>query len=265
MSKIQNPKNKSFRICKFRILNLFRIWDLEFRIFKREAGFTLVEALVAIALIASGIVGAMSLSTRSVFNAGRLKYHLVAVNLAQEGIEMIRLIRENNVLCDFLNGPDIPQDSCQWDRIPRVAPNPECKSGGQDLGTNQGYRVDANFISINTRCTDSITLVEHNMDSPEIFSGSCDTEFLRIDSNGVYTYDSGTETPFTRCVYVCNPPPVNVGGTRAMDGEYVCRGAQDDTAIIPAADQMDVVSIVKWNDGTDDKFVRLEQRLYNWR
>lgn len=230
-----------------------------------RAGFTLIEALVAIALIAGGIVSALSLTTRSVFNASRLKQDLVAVNLAQEGIELIRLIRENNVLCDFLNGADESQDVCAWDREPRTSGNPECKNpGGPKLNSTQGYTVDTEDMIASVACTDPVSGLTKTLAMPRL-GGNCSApgSVLRINSSGVYNYSSGTPTPFRRCVYVCNP--VNGGGPLGLDGKPVCSGTSDTTGGIPADAQMDVISIVAWPEGGGLKSTRLEQRLYNWR
>ena len=258
LSETKNPKDAS-------VVSLpqdddmsvnFNLRPLHF-VFKK--GFTLIEALVAIALIAGGLVSALSLTTKSVFDASRIKNDLIAVNLAQEGIEMMRLIRENNVLCDFLNGPLIPQDVCAWDKEPRAA---ACTAGGPKLSSNNGYTTDTNAVTIPMGCTDPAVGVARTLMMPQL-GGSCaaPSSILRIDSNGIYNYSSGMPTPFRRCVYVCNP--TNMGGPLGLDGKAVCGVAPDGD--IPSASQMDVISVVAWTENGILKSTRLEQRLYNWR
>lgn len=67
----------------------------------RGAGFTLLETIVALVLIVAAMVGPFSLATRSIFGAKFAKHKLTALNLAQEGIEIIRRMRETNVLKEF--------------------------------------------------------------------------------------------------------------------------------------------------------------------
>lgn len=71
-------------------------------------GFTLLETLVALILIVSAIVGPFTLATRGIFNAKFAKNKLVALNLAQEGMEIVRHLRDTNVI----NGNDWRGLSC---------------------------------------------------------------------------------------------------------------------------------------------------------
>lgn len=64
-------------------------------------GFTLVETIVALALIITAAMGPMTLAARGIFNAKFSKSKLIALNLAQEGAEIIRHMRDNNVLAGF--------------------------------------------------------------------------------------------------------------------------------------------------------------------
>lgn len=65
---------------------------------KNGAGFTLLEAIVAISVITVGLVGVLSLVTQTISSATFSKDKLIAVYLAQEGIEIVRNIRDTNWL-----------------------------------------------------------------------------------------------------------------------------------------------------------------------
>jgi prepilin-type N-terminal cleavage/methylation domain-containing protein len=73
---------------------------------KKISGFTLIESMIAIALIVSGITGLMVLVNRSMGFANLAFNQLTAANLAQEGIELVRNIRDNNWMnnIDWLTG-----------------------------------------------------------------------------------------------------------------------------------------------------------------
>jgi len=61
-------------------------------------GFTLFETIVAIGLILVGLVAALALITTSLFYVSNIQDRLITVNLAAEGVEIVRNIRDNNWL-----------------------------------------------------------------------------------------------------------------------------------------------------------------------
>ncbi len=63
---------------------------------KKDSGFTLVESMIAVGLIVTGVVGVLTLVSRSIGFNGLAFNRLVAANLAQEGIEVVRNIRDTN-------------------------------------------------------------------------------------------------------------------------------------------------------------------------
>lgn len=65
---------------------------------KMNKGFTLIEVMIAIFVMAVGIVGALSLIQQTIAFAALSSSRLVASYLAQEGIEIVRNIRDGNWL-----------------------------------------------------------------------------------------------------------------------------------------------------------------------
>lgn len=59
-------------------------------------GFTLVEALIAISILIIGILSGFILVTRALYNVSVIQDRLTASFLAQEGIELVRNIRDTN-------------------------------------------------------------------------------------------------------------------------------------------------------------------------
>ena len=65
-------------------------------------GFTIIEAMIAAAVISVGLIGVLTLCTVSM-KLGRISLNrVIAANLAQEGIEVIRSMRDDL----WLNGDD---------------------------------------------------------------------------------------------------------------------------------------------------------------
>ena len=64
----------------------------------RQTGFTLVETMVAISLLTIAIVAPMALTVQSLATAYYARDETIAGNLAQEGIEAVRSVRDTNIL-----------------------------------------------------------------------------------------------------------------------------------------------------------------------
>jgi len=75
---------------------------------KNIKGFTIMEIMVSIYIISIGLIGIYSLISQNI----KVKYinsnTLIAVQLAQEGIELTRNIRDNNWLTMDISGNPIP-------------------------------------------------------------------------------------------------------------------------------------------------------------
>ncbi|MBI5140302.1 MAG: type II secretion system protein [Candidatus Vogelbacteria bacterium] len=63
----------------------------------KNKGFTLLETIVAITILMISIVGPLSLASKGIVYADYVKDEITAYNLAQEAMEAIRNIRDENV------------------------------------------------------------------------------------------------------------------------------------------------------------------------
>jgi len=95
----------------------------------KNRGFTLIETIVAIFLLTVGVVGSFSLMQRVTSFASISASQLVASYLAQEGIEIIRNIRDTNYLerQAWDSGIDAGADS-RLDYRSQVFPDATCGS-----------------------------------------------------------------------------------------------------------------------------------------
>lgn len=138
---------------------------------KSAQGFTLLETLVAIGIITIGVVSAINLVSFGISRARLNSQELIVIDLAQEGIEIIRNKRDTN----WLVYPD--QDN-KWSQD--IDGNPSALGGKR-------YRVEIGEI-------DKVT------GDPNISTNN--NYVLKMDANGFYNFTSGTNTNFRRQIII---------------------------------------------------------------
>ena len=131
-----------------------------------KSGFTLMEAIVAIFVITTGIVGVLSLVTQTISSATFSKDKLIAAYLAQEGIEIVRNIRDTNWLEGGSNPWNEGLDTC---------------SGGCIADYTYSQQVDPTLLA---------------------YTG----QFLNIDTSGYYGYSGVTPNKFQRKITISDGP-----------------------------------------------------------
>lgn len=73
-------------------------------------GFSLLETTVAVAILVAAVIGPLTLASSSIKSFSQAKNNLVAAGLAQEGVELMRNFRANNVFKG--SGWTVGMDSC---------------------------------------------------------------------------------------------------------------------------------------------------------
>lgn len=98
---------------------MFGIFDLRFGAYLKigacDLGFTLVEALVAVAVLTVALTPVFAQVTASFRLARTIEQNLVASTLAQEGVELVRGMRDDNWFADnrFKQGFDACANGCR--------------------------------------------------------------------------------------------------------------------------------------------------------
>lgn len=84
-----------------------------------RAGFTLIETMVALALVTIAMGPVFILAISSVNAASRIEHNLIAANLAQEGIEVVRNIRDTNWLAGTAFDNNLPAGTwrAEWNTV----------------------------------------------------------------------------------------------------------------------------------------------------
>lgn len=136
---------------------------------KQKKGFTLVETLVAVVILTFAIAGPLSIASRSLFSSTVAREQIVAIYLAQEAIEGVRSIRDQNGLNGVSWLTDLPA-----------------------IGTN--FTID--LVNING-----------GTNKPTIAAcpGTCSA--INYDpATRLYQYGSGSASNFTRTVRIDSVP-----------------------------------------------------------
>lgn len=162
---------------------------------KGGKGFTLIETLLAILILAVAIAGPLTIASKSLSSASVAKNRATAIFLAQDAIEYIRFVRDTNRLAggDWLTG-----------------------AGGDPTKVTDLSLCETNNGSGNVCYFDTLG---NNPTSIQSCGGSATdcAAFPMYYSNTTnsYTYDTtATRTPFTRTVNITTP--VGSNGNEAL-------------------------------------------------
>ncbi len=221
----------------------------------REEGFTLLETLVAVSIVTIAIVAPMSLASQSLTASYYARDQLIASQLAQEAIEVVRHIRDGNILA--LNSTDPTRDVFSTSVTPSMYVNQGTFvvdtrddstwliSGFGDCAVNPTPADAANRAP--AMRTDAVTQPDgtHSWTSGTFYAyghiGSVSDPCVDQSSSGWYP------TPFTRTVRV--------------DSVANCPDAPYTSSIC----EVRVTSIVSWKEPNfPAQQVEIQDNLYRW-
>jgi len=87
----------------------------------KKKGFSLMEAVISVFVVAVGLVAAINLMVSGINHSTDSRDHVVASQLAQEGVELVRNLRDNNwavgnVSFDIAKFPAVSKSNCRIDK-----------------------------------------------------------------------------------------------------------------------------------------------------
>ena len=195
-----------------------------------QKGFTLLEVIAAIFVLTLGISGPFALVEQLLVSASLAQDKLLASYLAQEGVEIVRNIRDSNWIDPSSPAPD-------WDN---------------------GLYSDANPAT---------PYIFYNVPISLYFDSSDTQVLLYSDSYVQGGGVSGSNSGFFRFLYldpICNDAS---GAEKIADkGENVsCGQSGSSVGAYPDKVGIRVISEVHWPSETSNKKVIIEDRLYDWQ
>lgn len=145
------------------------------------SGFSFVEVLLSVFLVTAGLIVVVQLISKSLSQTLDIRNQIIAAELSQEGIELIRNIRDNN----WLHESDSPTPSSTFFYFP--------SSSDSYCRIDQGYSyVFPNGTNIGCGQGSDVSAYE-----------------LKLNGNNFYVHNGTTDTKFYRKIsisYDANPP-----------------------------------------------------------
>jgi len=225
---------------------------------KKEKAFTFIELLAAIIVLAIGVLSVIAVSAKSYAAISLQKNKLIAANLAREGIELVKNVRNENWLYKITTS----NSYCNLDSTPSSCSSGRIKEDNGDCDWRCGSKnkppSDSSFFRLEQSWSYNLTNyflqdLDYNLTSSVLssipYSPKCEEHGanLKIDStNGFYSHTtSGTDSIFKRLIII------NRGADENGDGN-------------PNND-IQVISKVCWQErGGVWQEVFVEEHLFNW-
>lgn len=209
----------------------------------KQKGFSIIEVLVATALVGGVVLGVFALLGPALKASLISNHMLVASMLAQEGIELVTNIRDTNWYEDF-NNPPFDDDPSWRDQL-------DTSPGNSDRFKNQAGIIDYDDIPF------EITYIDSALG---IMATSAGGTCVATNENELFQC-FGTKLFFNPDKFYVHPDSITLPGFTETPYQRVVIAKYD----VPE-NKLIITSIVRWgSDPTDSsKEVRLTSYLYNW-
>jgi prepilin-type N-terminal cleavage/methylation domain-containing protein len=208
---------------------------------KSETGFTLIELMIALAVFTIGLSAALALALANYNHSRDNLDKIIAANLAREGIELIKNVRDSNWLKIEANEEIAEGVPYTWD---------------YGLTVLNGYvYIDYNDlepVAFESACNDSIR-------DCVLACEDCD---LYKDAKNHYTHGvTGALNKYSRAMFLERICVDEMGGDPESNESIVAMNSDcdDDTYI-----GIQIISHVQWDDN-GIQYLEIVDKIYNWR
>lgn len=208
----------------------------------KQKAFTIIETLVAISILTIALTGPLAIIAQALRSSYYARDQITAYYLAQEAIEYVRNMRDNNGLKGINALPseqwlsNIAVDSANGTNLI----NPYGVAGESDQIKATLTRTPSGYAL--TQCVSGCLPLKFN---PQFSETSPVFEALYGDSSSIIN------SIFTREVTFSEPPPYN--------------NPADTTRISPTEREVIVTVRVKWNSPSGENVVSIREHLTNWQ
>lgn len=222
---------------------------MKFNLYKKGIG--MVEAIAAISILITGIISVVSLAQSNLATSQGVEARMTAINLAREGFEAVRIIRDSN----WLKGKTAESGTDCGD------PSDEATCLAWDYG------LDGSGDSSAIAKLDVDTL-EWSLDfAPNQFTDD-NTRLSLAQSNNLYRQPSESGDQGTNYWRILELYAICYSTTTDSDGNLVfLNEISNDTASCSTGVKVGIhiISKVQWQEAGKSLGVAVEGSLYNWR
>ncbi|MEI6288007.1 MAG: prepilin-type N-terminal cleavage/methylation domain-containing protein [bacterium] len=216
-------------------------------ILKDNSGQTLIELLTAIGIISIGLFSVWNLFLSNFSGEQSARDRVVGSNLAREGMEVVRNIRDTNWLKVDVNDSACglaSDELCQWDD--------GLTGGNTAVIGNIVVKSDLNLIYKNG----------------EALIASIDDPMAKIylNADGFFNNDAtGSSTPFSRIIKLQNICCLDATADLKCDNTNFVTSTVSGCPVDWLKIGMDVECIVAWNISGRTESIKAQDQLFNWR
>lgn len=200
-------------------------------------GQTLIELVVAISVILVGVVSTLVLTIATIKGGKATKTQVIAANLAREGIEVVRMVRDSNWLKIESNAGQ----PSEWDANLKIGTD-YISIPVFEIGRDPLWVLDFNITTMDDCITDG--------------SDSCRIYF----KDGIYAqFEVGVPHPdwiATEYYRVITTNEICEGGAIKTSGDY----CNDNPKV-----GIQALSEVRWQERGNWRTYLLEDHIFNWR
>ncbi len=197
---------------------------------RRSSGQTILEAVIAAGIVATAVSSALTLVQASINGEKGSEFGIVGTNLAREGVEVVRIIRDSN----WLAGRN-------WD-------------DGLE-GPSQDYTAIPVFSSADNNWTMDFSVDDINQDAARVYRfASGEAGLVGLNFQTPTPPDNAQLTNFNRIVEmdaICADRTVMASGEACASGNPKI-GIQ-------------ATSRVTWYEGGRRRFISVAETLFDWR
>lgn len=204
---------------------------------KKQHGQSLLELIIAIGVITVGLFAVWTLFLANYRGEKKSRMDMIAFNLAREGVELVKNIRDSNWRHLAENAPCVYDgttfDPCFW-----------------DSGLNAGHWIVRDILSA------------------PLFLATADDGRLYQDEAGFYTHEnSGQRSPFSRQLKIrdicCVDNDLRDLVCDDFDTEFIVKPETETCGESELKIGLDIVAEVDW-DGNEKGPAIVESQIYNW-